>query len=146
MKMKNVLAGLLLVAVAQVAYAVENTIQNYGDKPIKVTIVYKNNKQEIRMLESYNPNTKKGNQAFILTTKANPIKEIYFSYMGTKGLWVVPISYNSKVEGQRITIYNATVDGQTMAYIQSWYFPGDGNVYMELENGYLSAREIHEEV
>src|SRR5579863_544643 len=104
MKMKNIVVGLLLVAVSQAAYAVENRIWNNSSKPVRITFVYKNNKQEVRTLEQMNPNTKKADQLLILTTKANPIKEIFFSYIGTVGLWSVSIDSIKNIDEQGITL------------------------------------------
>ncbi len=148
MKIQNIVAGLLLVAVSQVSYAVDNRIYNSSTMdPVKFTVIYKNGKKESRELKQVNVapggqmKKRSGSEVLIITTKANPIKKILFSLIGNNQQWMVSLDSVKDIEGQFIGL------GYGIVYLNSYRgVLNDIGSFVQIENKEIEAEQVVDEV
>jgi len=93
MKIQNIFTGLLLTILYHSLQAVEIEINNWTNQPIRLTLIYKNNKKETAIAEPMNDRKEKHKIVHFQATDDNPLTEIIYSYINERKIWSAPIEY-----------------------------------------------------
>ena len=141
--MKKLYIAVLLTVASQALYAVEIRVsQFYSDKPMKVTLIYKDNKKHTSVIAPSKVESKtkvRRKNLFAVATKANPVKEIIYSYIGDNQMWFARIHYTKNTDDVMIQItYPNSV------YIDSYNTEGGLDIHLGQES--ITAQAVIEEV